>query len=158
MTIDQPWQMTRPCKQCGHQGDGIIRAKNGQDVVYCGACGKYAGYNAPRTETGRAIRSVSSRPGIAPSKRSRILARDNYTCVLCHRNDAPLHIGHLISVDVGLRQGLSELELYDDENLAAMCDECNLGLGSTPVSLRFAVALLKVRLQLIKPKAGGDVA
>lgn len=159
MTTDvfdhQPWQMSRPCRQCGHQGDGYLDTRNGQDVVYCGNCGKYAGYNAPKTETGRTVRPHGTRPGIPPSKRSRILERDNFTCVLCGRRapTVPLDIGHLISEVEGRGQGLTDLELYDDENLAAMCAECNSGQSDRPLPLRFCVAVLRARLT---NRTGGD--
>lgn len=136
---------------CGGSA-GRIEERNGQDCVYCLDCGAYQ-YNAPRTETGREQRSLRSRPAIAPSKRARILERDNYTCVLCHRTDAPLSIGHLISVESGQQLGLTDTDLYDDENLAAMCAECNAGLSKTPVSLRFLVRALQARLSYQRNRA-----
>lgn len=137
--------MRRPCL-CGGSL-GRIEERNGQDCVYCLDCGAYQ-YNAPRTETGREQRSLRSRPAIAPSKRARILERDNYTCVLCGKASSAAHlsIGHLISVESGQQFGLSDADLYDDENLAAMCAECNAGLSKTPVSLRFLVRALQARL------------
>jgi hypothetical protein len=62
---------------------------------------------------------------------------------MCHAQDKPLHAGHLLSVDVGISMGLTEVELNDDANLAAMCDECNSGVSSTPLPLRICVAILK---------------
>lgn len=124
---------------------GRVEERNGQDCVFCGECGRYQ-YNAPRTETGREQRSLRSRPSIPPSKRARILERDNYTCVLCHHVDVPLSVGHLISVESGQDLGLADVDLYDDENLAAMCAECNSGQSKTPVSLRFLAYVLQARL------------
>lgn len=131
---------------CGGS-EGRVDERNGQDCVFCIDCDRWQ-YNAPRSETGRGQRSLRSRPAIAPSKRARILGRDNYTCVLCGKpsSDAQLSIGHLISVDSGQQLGLSDADLYDDENLAAMCAECNSGLSNTPVSLRFLVRALQARL------------
>lgn len=137
------FQMRQRCR-CGNE-TGRIETKSGQDCVYCLSCGKHC-YNAPRTETGRAVRSLRTRPDIKPGQRARILERDNATCVLCHHADRPLDVGHVISVDAGRKLGLTDKELYDDENLAAMCQACNSGLSKSPVSLRFMVALLRARL------------
>lgn len=140
-----PWPMDRPCKRCGAQGTGYLTTRGGQDTVTCGSCGEYAGFNAPKTATGRKVRVIGTRPGIPPSQRSRILERDNYRCILCHR-DSELQIGHLISEADGRALGLTDRELYDDENLAAMCAECNSGQSRRPLPLRFCVALLRARI------------
>jgi hypothetical protein len=39
------------------------------------------------------------------------------------------------------------VDLNNDENLAAMCSECNLGLSSKPVSLRLLMSVLTARLK-----------
>lgn len=135
--------MRAPCRHCGHQ-KGRLEPTNGQNCVYCLRCGRHA-YNAPKTETGEPQRTVRTRPDIKPSKRARILQRDSYRCVLCGHADWPLHIGHCISVEEGLAAGANETELYDDENLAAMCEECNSGLGSGSVDLRLMLRLLRIR-------------
>ena len=136
-------QMRAPCPDCGCL-DGTITPKNGQDTVRCARCERYC-YNAPRTETGREPRSLRTRPTIRPSQRARILLRDNGTCILCHRNDVQLDIGHLISVYDGRLMGLSDAELGDDENLAAMCASCNSGLSSETLPLRIAATILLAR-------------
>jgi hypothetical protein len=116
--------------------------------VFCD-CGLFQ-YNAPRVETGRAVRSVTTvHNGIGPKQRARVLMRDGNACAICHASDKPLHVGHLLSVEVGLECGLTEVELNDDENLAAMCDECNLGLSDRPVPLRLAVAILKANIRAL---------
>ena len=138
-------QLRSPCPECS-SAYGRVETRNGQDCVYC-ECGRWQ-YNAPRRETGRSVRHISERDGLPPSKRSRILERDNYTCVMCGRRppDIELHIGHLISHADGRAIGMAPFELDDDENLAAMCGECNLGQGSAPVSLRYCARLLKARM------------
>lgn len=136
--------MREPCKHCGGT-EGRLDTRNGQDCVFCIGCNRLS-YNAPRAETGREVRRLRTRPDVKPGVRARILERDNGTCVLCHRSDVPLDVGHLISVDAGRKAGLTDAELYDGENLAAMCASCNSGLSSRPVSLRFAVALLRSRI------------
>lgn len=138
------YPMRAACKHCGGE-DGRVETRNGQDCVFCAGCGRHA-YNAPRAETGREVRRLRTRPDIKPGIRARILERDNGTCVLCHRADVELDVGHLISVDAGRKADLTDAELYDEENLAAMCAACNSGLSSRPVSLRFAVALLRLRI------------
>lgn len=141
------FQMRNPCRfGCGSTS-GSITTKNGQDCVYCGGCGKHQ-YNAPKTETGREVRSVTTvHNGIKPKQRARVLERDNGRCVLCG-GKGDLHVGHLLSVADGLRQGLTELEINDDENLAAMCVECNLGLSERPVPIRLLLAILKARIAI----------
>jgi hypothetical protein len=45
-------------------------------------------------------------------------------------------MGHLLSVADGFALGALESELYDDANLAAMCEACNAGLGKRSMSPR----------------------
>lgn len=124
-------RMRAPCPKCGGL-NGSITEKGGQDTVRCGDCDRYC-YNAPRRETGREPRSLRTRPTIRPSQRARILLRDNGTCILCHRSDVPLDVGHLISVHDGLALGMSDAELASDDIVAAMCATCNSGLSSKTV-------------------------
>lgn len=137
--------MRAPCKYCSHTL-GRIETRSGQDCVFCLACGKH-NYNAPRTETGREIRSLRTRPDIKPGQRSRILDRDNGRCIICHAADRNLDVGHLVSVEDGRKQGLDDAELYADDNLAAMCAPCNSGYGAVSVSPRIVAALIRARIQ-----------
>lgn len=144
------FEMRKPCV-CGCE-DGVIRTKSGQDCVHCSKCLKWQ-YNAPKTETGRAVRSVQTvHEAIKPQTRSKVLLRSNSHCELCGKSSEirPLHVGHLISVDSALPAGLTDDEINSLENLAAMCDECNLGLGSEPVPLRFAIMLFKRRNEYLR--------
>lgn len=139
--------MTQPqvtCRKCG--SDNVhIKPTNGQDVVRClDGCG-YS-HCAPRTETGREVRSLRTRPQIKPKVRARILDRDNGTCIICHRSDLPLDAGHLISVDEGRELGMTDVELYDEENLAAMCNACNSGYGTTSINPRILLGLIRTRI------------
>ena len=136
-------EMRRPCSLCDGT-HGTVETKNGQDVVNCAFCGRYQ-YNRPKTESGRETRTVRTRPNIKPSKKARVLERDNARCIFCHRADVPLHAGHLISVADGERLGMTEDEIYADENLAAMCDECNIGLGSLTVNPRLIIQAIRAR-------------
>lgn len=139
--------MRLACRWCAGT-EGRIETRNGQDCVFCAACDKFQ-YNAPKTETGRAPRTVTTvHNGIKPNQRARILLRANGCCELCHAIDKPLHVGHLLSVNDGLKANLTEAEINDDENLSAMCDECNLGLSDRPVPLRLLMALLQARIKL----------
>jgi hypothetical protein len=138
-------KMRGSCHRCGCP-DGVIVTKGGQDTVRCSKCGQYAGYNAPRTETGRPPRSLRSRPDISPSQRSRILSMYNSMCAMSNHSDRPLHVAHWISVRDGRRLGLSDAELFDDENLLVLCDECNSGQGDETLPLRFMAKVLRARI------------
>ncbi len=132
--------MRRPCPTCA-EVTGRIRTAGGQDSVFCLGCGEFQ-YNAPRMETGRKARSLKTTHDlVGPKKRARVLARSNGLCELCG-SQRDLTVADLLSVGDGHRAGLSDLGLRDDENRAAMCAECNLGLGSLSVSPRLYVALL----------------
>ncbi len=136
--------MREPCKDCGCEA-GDVQEKNGQDTVRCRKCSRFA-YNAPRVETGRAVRSVSTvHAAIKPKQRSRILSRAGGKCEVCGARER-LHVGHIVSVVVGLGYGMTEVELNDDENLMSLCEECNLGQGAEPMSLPLAIAVLRSRI------------
>lgn len=138
--------MRASCRWCTNTL-GRIETRNGQDCVFCTECDKFQ-YNAPKTETGREPRTVTTvHNGIKPGQRARILLRANGSCELCHAANKPLHVGHLLSVNEGLKQGLTEAQINADENLSAMCDECNLGLSDQPVPLRLVIAILIARLK-----------
>lgn len=137
-----PYPLRKPCA-CGTE-TGYIRERTGQQCVYCSFCHRFQ-YNAPKRETGLPQRSVSDRPELKPARRARILERDNGSCVGCHRSDVILHVGHLLSVEDGRKLGASDEEVWSDENLAAMCEECNLGFGKRTVSLRLVYRILQAR-------------
>lgn len=140
----EPYTMRKACAKCGST-EGRIETKSGQDMVVC-VCGRWQ-YNAPKVETGRKPRTVTAVHNlISPSQRARIITRATGRCELCGSRDN-LHVGHLLSVEAGLNAGMTEAEINHDENLAAMCDACNLGLGSHVVPLRLAVSLLLVRMK-----------
>lgn len=151
------FEMRAPCSTCGETAGRVV-TKNGQDTVRCKACDKYAGYNLPKRESGKPQRSIRSRKAFSPSERAAILLRDGFQCVLCRRTEstAILNIGHLISVDVGLRIGMTEDEVNDDENLAAMCEECNSGLSEQPIPLPTAVWIVRARISWRNSKDGAS--
>ena len=75
----------------------------------------------------------------------RIFARDNGTCVICHRHGPYLVVAHLISVCDGLKLGLSDADLFSDDNLAAMCEECNAGFGKDSLPPWIMAATIRAR-------------
>jgi len=144
-------QLREACRYCGGT-QGRIEEKGYQDCVYCLGCDRFQ-YNAPRCETGKPVRHVKTREQISPSQRARILiVRANGRCEICGTDKRELHVAHLLSIDAGREQGMSDDELNDDENLCAMCDACNLGLGKNPVPLRLAVAIQMARIRLVREK------
>lgn len=137
--------MKDPCRYCGCTFGWIAR-KGVQDCVYCIQCGGYC-YNASRAETGNPVAHVNSRHNISSSQRGRILNRDNCRCVFCGASgeSVELQIGHLISVQESAELGVMDRDLQSDENLAACCPDCNLGLGKSSVSARLLAALIRRR-------------
>lgn len=119
-------EMRNPCRFCGETRGSVV-TKDGQDCVYCASCRKYAGYNAPRTETGRRERSAQTvHAGIKPAQRARIIERANARCELCGK-----------SAEMCSASG--------DANLICSCDECNLGIGRHSLALRQYLRILSIR-------------
>lgn len=144
--------MRAPCRHCDEEF-GNIERNGGQAVVRCANCGVYQ-YCAPKRELGEQPFTVRRRPDIKPSTKARILERDNSTCVVCHSANVPLHVGHLLSVDDGEKVGATEDELYHDDNLCAMCDECNQGQRNWTVSLRLVYRILQARIRMTNERDG----
>ncbi len=140
--------LREPCPKCGAE-TGYITETGAQDVVRCTECDKFA-FNAPRTETGKKVRTVQTvHAAIKPKLRSRILERANGRCEVCGKgpeSGCSMHVGHVLSVEQGLAQGLTELELNDEENLISLCDECNLGAGKSTVPIRLLMRILWARV------------
>jgi len=138
-----------PCTHCGHD-KGIIRVRSGQNSVYCVLCSDYAGYNAPKTETGERTRSVSTvRAGITCKVRAAVLARARRRCELCglDLDQAPAwHVEHLLTIEHALAIGLPDEIINSEKNLAAFCEECNLGYKETVDPILWLV-ILRRRLQ-----------
>ena len=115
------------CGWCGCSTGHII-TKGMQDVVYCDNCDRYQ-YNAPRLETGRAQRSLTTRPGVPPSMRARIFDRFGHACIDCGGRppEVRLELDHVIPRELAAEHGMLD-ELIDSEwNLAPACAECNSG-------------------------------
>lgn len=146
--------MRAPCRWClSNDGmtatDGTMQSVNGQDVVRCARCGRHC-YNAPRSETGKPQRHVRSRPDLKLGQRERILTRDGNRCLLCGigpDHGAILHVSHAMSVEDGRRLGVEDEVLFDDDNLFASCEECNLSMGAESVPARIFLRLIHARLK-----------
>jgi len=141
-------RVERPCRSCG---SNIAVVRPGQHLsAWCATCQAFS-YHLPRAEVGLATRPVTDvRPRISAGRRARILARDNGRCVLCGRAGAdgvPLTIAHLVSVKDGRRLGADDNLIWDDLNLAAMCDTCQLGLSDQSVPPVVYLALMLLRAQ-----------
>lgn len=132
--------MRNPCAKCDGT-DGFITETGAQDVVRCSACRAYA-YNAPRTETGKAVRTVSTtHEAIKPKQRARIIERDCGHCIACGAT-SDLHVGHVVSVKDGHDLALTDTDINSDDNLVTLCSECNLGWGERSMRVNFYVAIL----------------
>ena len=135
------YPLRSPCRYCGSL-NGELQPRSGQNCVFCADCGRLA-YNAPKSETGEEPRRVDGlREGVSARQRVRILIRAGGRCELCGSNGI-LHVSHLLSVKEGTALGLEPAILNSDDNLAAWCEACNLGLGSGSVSTTLFVALLR---------------
>lgn len=147
---DGQYRMRASCAACGSVF-GTITETGAQDVVRC-VCGKFQ-YNAPRVETGKAVRSITTvHNGIKPKQRAEIIMRAGLRCEACKRSPIKptdeLHVGHGVSVKDGLAMGMTEAELNSNENLLALCSECNIGLGSETVPLWLMVAIVVARARI----------
>lgn len=142
-----PHALRAPCSSCGST-KGLLTERGTQDTVFCASCNTFQ-YNAPRAETGKPVRHVKTRETLDIQVRARVLARDNARCVMCGASaaDTQLHVGHLLSVAAGTSLGLSSTELNDEDNLAAMCDACNHGLGAAPVPLKLWAGVIMSRMR-----------
>lgn len=138
------YKLRAPCRYCGCT-KGYWEPRGGQNCIFCAECKRLA-YNAPRAEMSQKPRSATtSRAGVKPRQRARLLERATGRCELCGQSKGILHIGHILSVEDGVSQGLMPSQINDDENLMVMCEECNLGFGSLSLSPRLYTALLRRR-------------
>lgn len=139
--LEPEWQdylLREPCKKCGEREGRIHWNQSGQDIVYCK--NNHHCYNAPKTETGRVPRTLSSVRNISPSQRSRLLERAHYRCELCGSQDSPT-IAHILSVKDGF-DVLTDAQLNSDENTLVACAECNAGMGKRTPPVWLLVRML----------------
>jgi hypothetical protein len=150
----EQFTMRAPCKACKSETGKVVQ-NGGQNVVRCYWCGTFA-YNAPKTETGERKRSVTTvHNGIKPKQRARVFLRANARCEFCGigAEQTVLHVQHLISVDDGIAEGLTDDEINHMDNLAALCEECNLGLSKQTVPLLMILRLTALRLGIRRATA-----
>jgi 5-methylcytosine-specific restriction endonuclease McrA len=144
---ETPITSRQPCPKC-NSTDALRSDRNGQAVVRCRNCHAFL-YNAPKVETGERPRTVQAvRPDVKPKVQQAVFERDGQACVLCHRDDVPLTIGHVVSIKDAEELGEVGPWLSGSENLVAMCEACNSGLGGRSLLpttyARIVVRLLRV--------------
>ena len=139
----QDYLLRAPCRICGLMEGKIHWDQNGQDIVYCNA-GHHA-YNAPKIETGRVVRSLTTVRLVSPGQRYRVMERAHFRCELCSSVDN-LCIAHVLSVRDGF-DFLTDAQLNSDENLMVLCAECNSGQRSSTLPLWLFAAILKRRTE-----------
>lgn len=139
----KPFEMRQPCPTCTSPF-GYVERRNGQACVLCSACHRWV-YNAPRTETGERQRSLTTvHGGIKPKLRAAVLMRANGHCELCGADLSRIDrwdVGHLVSVKDGMAEGLTDAEINHQENLCALCAECNAGIGEHSITLRMILRI-----------------
>jgi hypothetical protein len=142
-TAPDPFTLRAPCRVC-ESLVGYLAPSGGQDCAFCQECRTFQ-YNAPRTEPGRAIRTVSAVHSLVSKKRRyRILVRATGRCELCGAPPSaenPIHVDHVISVKDGCELGLTTQEINDDFNLLALCEACNSAKSTEPMPPRLILAL-----------------
>jgi 5-methylcytosine-specific restriction endonuclease McrA len=136
-----------PCR-CGST-KGQIRPRNGQNCLYCAGCGTFTGVNVPlselggRTPTGDEIRSR-----VSSGRRWRILELQSFRCAGCGQSadtGTILHVDHILPVSGWEASGLTPEELNSDDNLWALCSDCNQGKSADPMPPRLFAAILRAR-------------
>lgn len=153
----RPWKLNPACPHCSGV-DGIIVKRGDQNTLFCASCQTYQGRNVPKAELGEPQRKVSTRDGLKPSQRARVLESCGFRCQSCGASAAAgaiLHVGHMLSVEdaTNLRnQGLPVTEdlLNDDLNLFAVCESCNLGQRGRSITLRLAYFILRANVERAK--------
>src|SRR5262249_16722275 len=127
------YRSRRACPRCGTD-DAVLLRRGQQSTIRCARCDRFL-YNAPKIETGERRRTLRTlRRSIRPKQQARILNRDRGRCVLCGSRDE-LTIGQVRRLEDGDAVGADTQVLYDDSNLAAMCEACNIGLRHGPRSI-----------------------
>jgi hypothetical protein len=125
------YQLREP--HCG-QMRGFQDRANPQKIL-CWECGSYC-FFAKKVEIGEKPLTVSTArsSGFKPAFRFRVIERQHGRCWLCGA-DGPFHMSHLLSIDDGIKVGASPLELVDEANIVALCEECNLGMGRVSATI-----------------------
>jgi 5-methylcytosine-specific restriction endonuclease McrA len=113
--------------ECGCE-HGYTVDRDNHIGLYCQNCDKWQKWIS-RLEAGRKPRTLSTREGVTPSQRARILDRHDHACIGCGKRppEVRLELEHIISRELAAEHGMLD-DLIDSEwNLAPMCPECNSG-------------------------------
>jgi len=137
----------RTCVRKDCQCTVFVLTKNGPHTEeICQDCGQWQ-QRFSKIQTGEKRRSVqTTHAAIKPGQRSRILERASVRCEICGAMNVIMHVGHFFSVADATDAGWTDKEINSDENLYCSCEECNLGQGRKPISLRLAIAIVRARL------------
>ena len=102
------------CPDCGAV-DGLVNTAGAHQKLTCGDCGRYIRF-VGKAELGLVPRTVATtRAGITPGVRARILERATGKCEVCGATDRPIHVGHCLSVREATEQGLTDEEIVEGE-------------------------------------------
>lgn len=146
MEIDVSNIHFRKCKKC--DSELMWTETVGCNITMrCMVCSTFNG-NLSKEDAGIKERTNTSvRHSIPERTKNLVRTRAGCKCELCGKlaADSPLHISHLVSIYDGLRFGIPTSTLNSDENLAMMCEECNVDMGNETVPLRLAVTILAIR-------------
>lgn len=128
--------MRQECQKCG-SSEGYIVTRSGQDCVHCQVCNKWQ-YNAPRTETGRKVRTIkTSHAGITAKVRTKVILRAGARCELCGAT-GDLEVGHITSVNSAYALNWLDVQINHQSNLCALCPACNSGIGAETIPMEVA--------------------
>lgn len=127
------WSATQNCsKKCGNS-DYFIAWNNRHLAAHCIKCGtwfKFVSHTRMSINTNRNNKRMHNVP---PKQRFRILKRDQYRCQTCGitSQETTLHVDHKTSIKDATTQGWNKQQINADENLWTLCENCNLGKGTT---------------------------
>jgi 5-methylcytosine-specific restriction endonuclease McrA len=137
----------------------VTRRTNGPHLEeVCADCARHLRF-VSKAEAGVGRRSVTSRKGVKPRARARVLERFGYGCYLCGRSATDgvlLHVDHILPVDLAKRFGVYDDVIESELNLAPLCEECNLGKGAEVFgagAVRLMAKTLRVWSQLQAERA-----
>jgi 5-methylcytosine-specific restriction endonuclease McrA len=141
--------MSEVCRYEGCGGDVSLTYRGPNVCKRCMTCGKrqHDKIWLSKTEAGLAPRSTQTvHAAIKPKLRAKVIDRSGGRCEMCGATNVLFHVGHFVSVDAGLAAGMTDEEINSEENLYCSCEECNLGMGAMPVSIRTLMAIIRGRL------------
>lgn len=134
--------LTEPC-QCGGIS-GYITPTGTQDVLRCCTCDKYQ-KNISRADSGRRRRTLSTREGITPSQRARVLSTHGNACIYCGKRPPEVRpeLEHMVPRDLAAKYGLLDDLIDSLHNLAPACPECNSGKRHVAYTARSVAMMVR---------------